>query len=246
MKTLTDVKNNFDENLKMVDQIVNIGSDVGNLAVNFLEGLEKQNEALSGFIPYKQKLGIVIQTIKDIKDAPQIKSKYEIILNQALVLVVENFESFLNDCVKVIINCYPGIIEWPEKKKILPVNVDVLRYSSPTVGDLVMASLKGEINFQDLQSTLRFFKDYLKIDFDLKNKDNIIFAQALRNIIVHNSNTVDHGFLSQIRNTGYAEKFKDKERIMLSEIKYRELLGDFSGFSEKIIKELKSKIEIEP
>lgn len=244
MEKLKEVKNNFEENLKMVGQLINIGADVGNLTVSFLRDLEKQNESIPAFISYKQKLSNVISIIEGIKDAPQLKGKYEIIRNQSLVLVVENFESFLNDFVKVLINNYSEIIEWPEKKKTLPINVDILRYSSPTVGELVVNSLKGEVNFQDLQSTLRFFMDYLKMDLDLNNKDDIIFAQALRNIIVHNSSLVDHGFLSQIRNTKYKDKFKNKERIVLSEFEYKKIVDNFLEFSQQIFDELENKIKL--
>ncbi len=245
MKTLDEVKNNFQESLVMVGQIVNIGSDIGNLLVSMLEGLKKDNESFSAFLPYKEKLDRTIDVVKMIKNDSRLKQKYEIIRNQAVVLVVENFESYLNDCVKTLVNFYPGVIKWPEKKKILPVNTDVLRYSIPTVGDLVIASLKKEeVNFQDLQSTLRFFKDYIEFDFVLEDqrRDRIIFSHALRNIVVHNGSIVDSGFLAQVRNTSYAKKYKDKEKILLSETEYQELFLEFQTFSNDIIDVLKSKI----
>ncbi len=245
MKTLDEVKNNFQESLVTVGQIVDIGSDVGDLLVGMLEGLKKENESLPAFIPYKEKLDRTIDVVKMIKNDPRLKQKYEIIRNQAIVLVVENFESFLNDCVKTLVNYYPGVIKWPEKKKILPVNTDVLRYSIPTVGDLVIASLKKEeVNFQDLQSIVRFFKDYIEFDFVLEDKrrDRIIFSHALRNIVVHNGSAVDSGFLAQVRNTNFAKKYKDKEKILLSEVEYRELLLEFQELSNEIIDGIKGKI----
>lgn len=245
MKNLSEVQENFQDNLKMVEQIVNIGSDVGNLLVGMLEDLKEKNEPLSGFLPYKEKIERTIGMVKMIKDDSRLKSKYEIIRNQAVVLVVENFESFLNDCVKTLVNEYPGAIKWPEKKKVLPVNTDVLRYSIPTVGDLVVASLKKEeVNFQDLQSMRRFFKDYLEFDIILEGeeRDRIVFAHALRNIVVHNGNAVDSGFLSQVRDTRYSKKYKDKEKILLSEEEYLAIIGGFSRFSETVIGGLQTRV----
>lgn len=228
----------------MVEQIVGIGSDIGNLLVNMLEDLKTQNESIPGFMLYKGKIERTIGLVRTIKDDVRLKSKYEIIRNQAIVLIVENFESFLNDCVKTLVNEYPGAIKWPEKKKVLPVNTDVLRYSIPTVGDLVVASLKKEeVNFQDLQSTLRFFKEYLELDIAIGSdgRDRIVFAHALRNIIVHNGNAVDSGFLSQVRSTRYATKYRDKEKILLSEKEYQEIVDEFSRFSEMVIGRLRER-----
>ncbi len=245
MKNLSEVQENFQDNLKMVEQIVSIGSDVGNLLVGMLEDLKTQNESISGFLPYKEKIERTIGLVRMVKDDSRLKSKYEIIRNQAIVLIVENFESFLNDCVKTLVNEYPGAIKWPEKKKTLPVNTDVLRYSIPTVGDLVVASLKKEeVNFQDLQSTLKFFKDYLELEIKLTDEecDRIIFTHALRNIVVHNGNAVDSAFLSQVRNTRYAKKYKDKEKILLSEEEYQEIIRGFSRFSETVIEGLRTQV----
>lgn len=245
MKNLDEVQKNFQDNLEMIRQIVNIGSDIGDLLVGMLTDLQKQNDSIPGFLPYKERIERTIGMVRMIKDDPRLKLKYEVIRNQAVVLIVENFESFLNDCVKTLVNEYPGAIKWPDKKKVLPVNMDVLRYSIPTVGDLVVASLKKEeVNFQDLQSILRFFEEYLTLDIKLEDaeRDRIIFAHALRNIIVHNASVVDSGFLSQVRNTRYRDAYTDKEKILLSEEKYQEIIEDFSQFSITVIRDLQSRM----
>lgn len=246
METLEEVHSNFIQNLKMVEQIVNIGTDVGDLSVEFLEDLKKSHEDMEGFYDYKRKLERVISQIQNIKDAQQLVKKYEIIRNQAIVLIVENFESFLNDCVKVMIDHYPNVIKWPDGKKNFAVEVDILRYTAvPTVGDLVLTSLKREgVNFQDLQSTLKFFEDYLrtKINLSDSDKDRVIFAQAFRNIIVHNGSTVDHRFSAQIRNTAYATKYKDKEKILLSDAEYKSILGTFQTFSDNVMSEISKRV----
>lgn len=239
IEDLKTIKDKFIENLKLVDQIVSIGTDIGNLVVEMLENLKKQYEIMPTFLEYKNKLNTTINTIRNIKDHVSLVEKYQIIYNQALVLIVENFESFLNDLNKLIIDKYPHLINWPDAKKKLSVDVNLLRYSNPTVGDLVLTSLKGEVNFQDLQSTLRFLKDYLKIDITLDDteKSSIILGQALRNIIIHNNSRVDHGFLNQIRDIkGYS--YKDKDEIKIEYNKFLSLKEDFINFSNKIVEKL--------
>jgi len=241
---MEDIKEKFKDNLKMIDQIVNIGSDIGDLVVSLLDDLKKKYEQMPAFIEYKNKLDTLIGVINNLKNHDLLKEKYQIIHNQALVLIIENFESFLNDLTKEIINKNPHLISWPESKKKLPVDVTLLRYSSPTVGDLVLTSLKGEVNFQDLQSTLKFFKEYLDIDIQLSDleRDQIILGGALRNIIVHNNSKVDHAFINQIRLTVNNKKFKDKEEIKLTKEQYNGFKKVFSDFSDKIISELLKKL----
>ena len=159
---MKEIKEKFEENLKMIDQIVSIGDDIGNLVVVMLENLKKQYESMPAFLEYKNKLNTTINVIRNIKDHDSLKQKYQIIHNQALVLIVENFESFLNDLIKETIDRHSYLITWPESKKKLAVDVTLLRYSLPSVGDLVLTSLKGEVNFQDLQSTIKFLKEYLE------------------------------------------------------------------------------------
>lgn len=233
----------FKENLKMIDQIINIGSDVGDLVVSILIDLRKRYESLPAFIDYKKKLDSAIEIIKKIKDHDSLKEKYKIIHNQAIVLLVQNFESFLNDLAREIIDKFPHLITWPEPKKKLAVDVTLLRYSSPSVGDLVLTSLKGEVNFQDLKSTLDFLEKYLNLKDVLNNdeKNLIILGQAFRNIIVHNNNKVDHSFLNQVRDTKDCKTYKDGEDIKLSYDEYQKFKSAFLQFAEKILNKLSEK-----
>ena len=236
MRDFNNIKSKFEDNLKMVDQIVNIGNDIGDLVVSFLEDLQKRYESMPAFMEYKTKLVTVIDSIRNLKEHPSLQNKYQIIYNQALVLIIENFESFLNDLTKELINNYSHLINWPDHKKKLPVDVTLLRYSSPTGGDLVLTSLKGEVSFQDLQSTLRFLEEYLNLKIQLSDseRDTLILGQALRNIVIHNNNKVDHGFLNQIRETSYKTKYKDKSEIMLTKDEYENFKKSFIDFATKI------------
>ncbi len=245
MDDLKIIKEKFEENLKLVDQIVNIGSDVGGLVVSILENLKTQYEKMPAFLEYKNKLDTIIETIKNIKNHSSLIAKYQVIYNQALVLLVENFESFLNDLTKSIIDKYPHLIKWPEKKNKLHVDVTLLRYSNPTVGDLVLNSLRGEVNFQDLQATLRFLREYFELDIDLleKEKNLIILGQALRNIIIHNNSKVDHAFLNQIRDIK-SHNYTDKKSIKLTHDEYMSFRETFFNFSQKIINKItKNKLK---
>ncbi|MCK4592833.1 hypothetical protein KAT63_05375 [Candidatus Parcubacteria bacterium] len=239
MEKIKEIKKNFDDYVKAIDQLVNIGSDVGKITLDILKDLKKQNKELKGFIPYKQKIDNTIRQIDDIKNHPLLQEKYKIIHKHSLVLVVSNFESFMNSLFRVLIDYYPDKLKWPEKKNV-KIDLSLLKYSSPSAGDLIVKALKGEINFQDLQSTKRFLEEYLGINIVLKKdqEEKIIFYQALRHIIIHNSGVVDPEFLKQVKSTDFADKYKDEEEANIDDEVYNDVRNVFFDFVEKITNEI--------
>ncbi|MFA4975194.1 MAG: hypothetical protein WC839_01345 [Candidatus Paceibacterota bacterium] len=149
----------YRKNIESIDQITRIGSDVSKILLVLLKSLEKENEKIPGFILYKEKLERVIGEIEKIKNHPSLKDKYEVIYNQANVLLVSNLESSLTDLVITIVNEYHDIIQWPKEDKKIVFEVSVLNYKFSTLGEVITKSLGVEFNFQDLQSTLRFLKN---------------------------------------------------------------------------------------
>ncbi len=212
-ETLQRIKNDFRNYLKKIDSLTHMGEDVGDVVILLIESLNKEYKDVPGFIPFKGKLIRTTRVIKDIKNHPSLKEKYKIIYNHTAVLMVANFESFLSNLFKTIIDNFPDKINWPDKK--IGVDLSLLKYSSPSVGDLVVKSLRGVVNFQDWQSILRFLKDYLDIDIEEVlselEKEKVILYQSIRHIIIHRSGMIDAGFLKQIRNTRFYDNYKNGE-----------------------------------
>ncbi len=244
MSYLNKIKNTFDGNLLKVDQVVNLGAEVGELAVSFLKDLEDKYSLIPGFIEYKQKLKRVITEIEKIKNQPALKKKYEVIYNQAVVLVVSNFETFMDDIFREIVNNQPYLINWTEDKA--KVDLSIFKYSLPTIGDLIIQAFKDRFNFQDLQSTLRFLEQMLEIKdiLEEKEKDIIIFYQAIRHVIIHNSAKIDTAFIIQVRNTEYNNKYQESDEVRISESQYIQVKNIFTKFSEKIILNINKKHEV--
>ncbi len=245
MEKINNVLETFKNNLKQIDQLSEIGSDAGNILLEMLGNLKRENERMSAFLPYKQKLDIVIDQIRNIKNHPILIEKYKIIYNQSVVLVIATFESFMNDLIKNIIDNYPDIINWPEKKQI-SFDPNILKYSSPTIGSLIIgSSLREKYNFQDLQSTINFLKEYLHLDLivedELKNK--LIEYQALRNVIIHNAAIIDDKFLKQIRNIEIKKRYNINDPIKLKEADYKEARNSFEKFSDKIFNMIRKKFK---
>lgn len=241
MEKIDNVLNGFLDNLNQIDQLGEIGSDVGNILLDMLNGLKNENEKMEAFLPYKRKLDNVISQVEKIKEHPMLVRKYSIIYNQSVVLIVARFESFMNDLIKNIIDFHPDMINWPEKK-LISFDPNILKYSSPTIGALIIgSSLREKYNFQDLQSTINFLKDYLNIEIKIRKElqDGLIEYQALRNVIMHNSAKIDEKFLKQTKDINVSKEYKINDTVDLSKIEYDNAKSYFKNFASEIVKKIK-------
>ena len=155
--------------------------------------------------------------------------------------MISVFESFMNDLVRMIIDNYPNLIKWPEKKQI-SFDPNILDYYSPTLGELIIkSSLREKFNFQDLQSTLKFLEEYLSVKLNLREEvtNNIIKYQALRHTIVHNFSTIDDKFMKQVRNI--KNNYKIGDNVKLNENDYSEAKKSFDDLVKEIIDKVKEK-----
>jgi hypothetical protein len=233
---------NFLSNIEKIDKIVNVGSEIGNLVVNFLDSLSKNYEKMEGFHEYKRKLNRVVDLIKDIKGNVGLKSSFNAIYNQSLVLVVSNFESFLNEFYKMLFDEYPFLINWPENK--IGIDVSIFNYSTPTTGDLILRALKEKYSFQDLKSTIEFAKKFTEVEIDLttQQKDNIIFYQGVRHAIIHNSAKADHGLIKQLRGTQYFFAHSEGDDLIITDKDYDQAKKEFLNIAETITRLTKNRL----
>lgn len=155
-----------------------------------------------------------------------------------MILLISNFERFLSDYTVLLVENYSYLIEWPEKK--LAIDFKSFTYGVPSVGEIVLHSLREKYSFQDLQSIKNFVKDILRVEIELEDfeENKIIFFHALRHILVHNLGMVDAQFLKQIRNVDYRSFFPEyisrEERIDVSDDLYTTARNIFIKLAELI------------
>ena len=133
------------------------------------------------------------------------RAKYKPILNQCVVLLVSYFGSTISDIFQVGINnlfVKPSKLNSKMQKTELKFTLKELADYDFVLKDLIGELLvkKTDISFQDMQSIYRAFDQSfgIKIDWDV-NVSNIILSQALRHVIVHNSEIIDEKCLNQLR-----------------------------------------------
>ncbi|MFA6190703.1 MAG: hypothetical protein WC711_04325 [Candidatus Staskawiczbacteria bacterium] len=239
MEDFKKIESNFEDNIAKITLLQESPFIIGKLAMELLGSLESEAGQVPACLDVKKKLSRTIKEIDKLKEHSEIKEQFSIIYNQSLVLLISHFESLMTDLFVCIIDNYPFLLKWPEKKKI-SIDVDILRYSSPTVGALVCKSFKGEINFQDLQSTIKFLNEFLCLEISLEEtiKGKIILFQALRHIIIHNNAIVDEQFLRQIRDNKSRRGYSSEQKVLISLEQFDEAKKIFLDFKKEIMNSL--------
>lgn len=140
-----------------------------------------------------------------IKSGPR-QSKYQPVYNQCLVLLVSYFASAVNSILNEGLNHYlnnsdslPDDVANLEFKLSLR-ELQTLQFDlSEEIGKIIIR--KSDISFQDMKSIARVFEQFLGITIQKdEDVDNIITAQALRHVIVHNSEIINTKCINQLAN----------------------------------------------
>lgn len=238
------VLDKFRDNMAEVKSLLKIGTEISEIAIAYLLDIYNELESLSGHLPLKNKIMRSVSVMDKLKNSPVHEQHNAQIYNPLLVSIVSNFESFLNDMVRAIGSNNPEIIEWPEKTNIY-LDTNLLGTKTRSLGDLILAGVqKKGITFQDLQSTRKFFKEYLKINIEIskENEESIIMAHAVRHIIVHAYSEVSPQFIQQIRNTKYGRQFKEGNRIIVSEDTFKKYYQTLLNTADSITDEVSKKV----
>ena len=141
-------------------------------------------------------------TLENIRTNDSLKSRFEIINNQCVVLLVSLFASAIGEMYRlaIVVQAITG--------KSTKLNEEELKFSVEEIVDeefdirsrvgQLIADKKG-VSFQDMKSIGRSFKDFFEIDVK-KDKivNNIIMAQAGRHVIVHERAAINDRILRQV------------------------------------------------
>lgn len=192
----------FDGNLQQVFGLAQFDHIVLDFAVQVLDGVQKHGHT-ANITNYLHTVDRGLQQLRSIRENDSLRPQYEHIFNQCVVLLVSHFSSAVHDLFSVAIaegaktRPTDDLLEEELKltvKELLDIGED--RHGQLT--HLLMR--KGDINFQDMQSTARAFEKYCghrpERDHDV---NNIILGQACRHVIVHSGAIVDKRCFGQLK-----------------------------------------------
>lgn len=224
----------FTESARDVERLIDFDRDVIELMMVWLDGLKK--DVPTQMHSFKSRIDRVIEIICGIRDHNSLKSKYDTVCNQAVVLLVSHFASTLGDLFRdaatktLDSECGETILDEDLKltfREMKERSWDI----KGSAGELLIA--KKDLKFQDMQSTVRAFERYIGVTIEKGARmNNIILGQAARHVIVHASARVTDQTIKQL------------EKVTPRSLKPTLELGATLVFSKDEVLELKSEMVV--
>jgi len=247
MDYLTDILADVEERIDDIHAIGDVNEDLVKIAVSNLEVLKKDLQATRGNLGILQKVERQLKTYEQVAKIPQLASKFPIIREQMIVLMIGALEVFISDIYLNIANKNPEFFYWKDEKEKISFEPSLLM-DGFTFGDIFIGHLKNKgYSFQDLQSVLRSFEVYcgIEITLDDESRDVLILGAASRHIIVHNRSKIDLPFIKQIRNTRYASNslYKKNHKIVIDDGLVNELSETIKTFCRDLVVHLMQRDE---
>jgi len=209
---LSEIYAELEERIDNIRALADVNEELVAIAINNLRSLRTDVIATGRNQGILAKIDHQLEMYKQVAQIPQLTTKFPIIREQSVVLIIGTLEVFATDVMKAVGNNDPKLYVWNDPKEKILVEPALIS-DEFTLGDAILSHLKLRgVSFQDLQSLLRTFETYLSvtIDVDKTDRDALVIGAAYRNVIVHNRSVVDRGFLKQIRGTTYFSAFESK------------------------------------
>jgi hypothetical protein len=193
---------NFEGNMALLEQLVRFDDRVLDLILRPLERL--RDRLVAREITNQHLLpNNLITTLRNIKNNASLKTHYQALYNQWLVLLVSYFGSAVHD---LFVDAAADAIRNRRRpailKEILEAPVEEFAEEHEDHAAFLAGILASgkDISFQDMQSIGRAFTKYFSVSVE---KDatvhDIILAQACRHAIVHSGGTTDRKLVNQLR-----------------------------------------------
>ena len=202
--SLLEIENRLEIQLNSVKDLSNFDRKITDICTTHLDQLNSKLRAA----PFKTTNQLYLcentaKFIKNIRQNDSLRTHYNTMHNQCIVLAVSFFTSAISDIFKYS-------VQKSSEKGTLPASNEDIKLSIKELQDLSfnltyhIAEIilkKKDISFQDMQSTVRTFDNYLNIKIPKNEQCNdVILAQASRHSIVHNHSLADEKFITQVKN----------------------------------------------
>lgn len=197
-----DIVETFKRQVDDVSRLIAFDQDVIAVVIRAVE--ELRNRLVARDITNEQQNGERLLTILgNIKENQSLKSRYALILNQAIVLLVSYFGSAVEDIfVRSITRTMRAASSERLRGEELRLTVGELLGLADNPEEALPALLieRKDLSFQDMQAIHRAFKDYIGVDVPRDvTVNNIILAQACRHVIVHAGGEVTARLIRQVK-----------------------------------------------
>jgi phage terminase small subunit len=200
---LLELENRLEKQLESVKDLSNFDRKITDFCTQHLETLNnKYRNAPFNTTNQTYLCENTIKAIKNIRENDSLRSHYNTMHNQCIVLAVSFFTSAISDIFRYSVQKSSELGTLPASNEELKISIKELQDVSFNLTNYVAEIIlkKKDISFQDMQSTVRAFDNYLHIKIPKDSCCNdVILAQASRHSIVHNHSIADEKFLNQIK-----------------------------------------------
>lgn len=205
----------IDDVLRIIELNKNI-IDIANDSLGLITDELKQAGKGGGIIAQIANKSTVLSKLSDNEE---IKKQILIVREQVAVLFITSLEVYSSDVIRLVGNERSDLFNFKNSNEKITFDQRMLK-DGFRLGDAILEHILAKGNsFQDLQSSLRIFSEYLDIKIVLteENREALILIAASRNIIIHNSSKVNRKFLDQIERTKYKHKFVLDETVSIDD-----------------------------
>ena len=231
----------FDAALGAVEQLLEFGNVIIDMAVDGLKTLEAQLEERnlhSAVVLVKNKATV----LSNIKRGESLRPQYEAMFSQCVVLLVSHFGSAVHDVFR------QAVQQALREGRSVPAATEELKVSWDSIAktdaapeglfaELLVA--QNDISFQDMQSIARAFKKHLRVSIERDNDtNNIILGQAARHAIVHSGSRIDERMLRQVTDAVPRDLMQDVmlgQPIVFTPVQVRALAASMSRYLNRLV-----------
>lgn len=234
---MNDYKKIFSKNLKDIGKLISAPLDTRDIILEALKGIDYSYFKNTEKIKFEN----AKRMIENISDS-SLSDSYKAIYNQICILTVSAASAILEEYFKNYINSNWNKLDLQSNNELDKIKMNLREIAEldfqlkASLGEVILKK-DNSINFQDLNSTIRSIKRYLKKDILLQAKttNNIIFYQQCRHVLVHKGGIVDEEFLDKVGNAN-KKKYKKNDTIQLDDNDWLDIKNSFLDLVSAIVK----------
>lgn len=191
----------FRENLQSVIEMMEFDKEIVDFARSKVQHIsDALQQSKRRWLSLETPVANALALLTNIRNNQSLKKQYQNIHNQGVVLLVSYFASALRDVFARCLNerlARIHIDDLPDDSFKLTL-ADLRQMDITSLAELVIE--KKELNFQNMGSVARAFRDWLKYEPGRDaHVNNIITAQACRHAIVHAGVRADTKLIAELK-----------------------------------------------
>jgi len=208
---MINYRENFKHSLDYIEKLISTPNQVKDIAISGLKDIDFSSLKNTENV----KINNLIKCIDNISSST-LKREYSIIYNQSCILAVSALESTIEKYFINNINSnWKKLNLCDEKIKLSLKELSEYEFNiKPNLGEIIL-NKSDFINFQDLQSIIRTFKEYFdkNINLNIETKNDVILYQQIRHVLAHKNEIIDEEFLKKTKELKHGYTKSDKVKL---------------------------------